>query len=76
MSKFLIKDARKVLSGKSGRLDDEELEFLAQNITKLGFKIGYARAYATGPGLVEKLLRELEAKDKQLEMIRSVLTKK
>ena len=73
MSKFLLNNAKKLLSGKSGRLDDEELEYLARDITKLGFKIGFARSYAAGPGLVEKLVQELEKKNRQLEKIRSIL---
>lgn len=73
MKTNLVKDARKILSGKSGRLDDEELEYLAQDITKLGFKLGFARAYASGPRMIEKLVIELERKDKQLNDIRSTL---
>lgn len=73
MKTNLVKDARKILSGKSGRLDDEELEYLAQDITKLGFKLGFARAYASGPSMIEKLVIELERKDKQLNDIRSTL---
>ena len=73
MSEKLIKEARKVLEGKSGPLDDEELEFLARDITKLGFKLGFARAYASGPLLVEKLVDELERKEKLLEQIRALL---
>jgi len=73
MSKNIVKEARKILTGKSGRLDDEELEYLAQDITKLGFKLGFARAYAAAPSLVEKLLVELERKDKQLNQIRATL---
>lgn len=73
MKNNLVKEARKVLTGKSGRLDDEELEFLAQNITKLGFKLGFARAYAAAPSLVEKLIIELERKEKQLNQIRVTL---
>lgn len=69
----LIKDAKKLLAGKGGRLDDEELEYLAQEITKLGFKIGFARAYARGPSLMEKMIRELERQDAQLAQIRKVL---
>ena len=74
MSAALIKEAKKVMQGKSGRLEDQELEFLARDITKLGFKLGPARAYAAGPTLTAKLLRELERKDAQLELIRKALT--
>lgn len=73
MSEKLIKDARKVLDGKSGPLDDEELEFLAKDITKLGFKIGFARAYAYGPKLVEQLVDELERKEKQIQQIKAIV---
>ncbi len=73
MSEKLIKDARKVLDGKAGPLDDEELEFLAKDITKLGFKLGFARAYAYGPKLVEQLTDALEEKEKQLQQIRAIL---
>jgi len=73
MSEKLIKDARKALDGKSGPLDDEELEFLAKDITKLGFKIGFARAYAYGPKLVEQLVDELERKEKQIQQIKAIV---
>jgi len=73
MSDNLIKEAQKVLAGKSGRLEDEELEYLAQQITKLGFKIGYARAYAAGPNLVSKLVKRLERQEKQVEDVRRAL---
>jgi hypothetical protein len=73
MSSSLIKEARKVLAGKTGRLEDEELEYLAREITKLGFKLGYARAYAAGPSLVAKLLHELERQEEQMNLIRSTL---
>ena len=66
MSKNIVKEARKILTGKSGRLDDEELEYLAQDITKLGFKLGFDRAYAAAPSLVAKLLVDFERKAKQL----------
>lgn len=69
----LIKEAKKALLGKSTRLDDEELEYLAQEITKLGFKLGFARAYAQGPSIMEKMIRELERQDKQLEQIKKSL---
>lgn len=73
MSDSLIKDAKKMLAGKAGRLEDEELEYLAQQITKLGFKLGYARAYAAGPDLVAKLVRRLEKQEKRLDDIRKTL---
>lgn len=73
MSEKLIKDVRKVLDGKSGPLDDEELEFLAKDLTKLGFKLGFARAYAYGPTLVEVLVNELERKEKQLQQIKAIV---
>ncbi len=73
MSERLIKEARKILDGKSGPLDDEELEYLAKEITKLGFKLGFARAYAYGPRLMEKLVNELENKEKQIQQIRAVI---
>lgn len=72
----LIKEARKVLSGKSGRLEDEELEVLAKEITKLGFKLGFARAYAYGPSLAEQLVSELEKMEDKLDEIRAVLDRK
>lgn len=68
-----LKEARKALSGKSGRLDDEELEELAKEITKLGFKIGFARAYAYGPTLVEHLCNELESAEKKLAEIDAIV---
>jgi len=73
MRKDLVKQARTVLSGKSGRLDDEELEFLAREITKIGFKLGFARAYAVGPSLLEKMAEELDQKEKQLNQLRSII---
>lgn len=72
----LITEARKVLSGKSGRLQDEELEDLAKEITKIGFKLGFARAYAYGPALAEQLVDELEKMENKLDEIRAVLAKK
>ena len=72
MSNTLI-EARKVLSGKSGRLEDEELEELAKEITKLGFKLGFARAYAYGPTLVEHLCRELESAERKLGEIGEII---
>ncbi len=73
MSDVLIKEAKKVLAGKAGRLEDEELEYLAREITKLGFKLGYARAYAAGPSLVAKLVHELERQEEQMSQIRKTL---
>ena len=73
MRKDLVKEARTVLSGKSGRLDDEELEFLARKITKIGFKLGFARAYAVGPSLLEKMAEELDRKEKQINQLRSII---
>lgn len=73
MSSGLIREAKKVLAGKSGRLEDEELEYLARNITKLGFKLGYARAYASGPALITKLVHELERQDEKMSQIRKAL---
>jgi len=73
MSSGLIRGAKKVLAGKAGRLEDEELEYLARNITKLGFKPGYACAYAAGPTLVAKLVHELERQDEKMRQIRKTL---
>lgn len=73
MSAGLIKDAKKLLAGKGGRLEDEEMEFLAQEITKLGFKLGFARAYASGPSMVSKLVKQLEQQDEQIKQIRNAL---
>lgn len=73
MSSVLVKEAKKLLAGKAGRLEDEELEYLARNITKLGFKLGYARAYAAGPTLIAKLVHELERRDQQMVNIRNTL---
>ena len=73
MTNTLIKEAKKVLAGKAGRLEDEELEYLAHRITKLGFKLGYARAYAAGPSLVTKLVHELERQEQQMGQIRKTL---
>jgi len=69
----LIREAKKVLAGKGGRLEDEELEYLAREITKLGFKLGFARAYAAGPTLVHRLVQELEDKEEQITKIKKVL---
>ena len=73
MTDTLIKEAQKVLAGKAGRLEDDELEYLAREITKLGFKLGFARAYAAGPSLVSKLVHELERQDEQVNQIRKTL---
>ena len=73
MSAGLIKDAKKLLAGKYGRLEDEETEFLAREITKLGFKLGFARAYASGPSMVSKLVKQLEEQEEQIKQIRNAL---
>ena len=73
MAASLIKEAKRVLAGKEGRLEDEELEYLAREITKLGFKLGFARAYASGPRLVAKLVHELERQEEQISQIRKTL---
>jgi len=73
MSSNLIKEVKKVLAGKGGRLDDEELEYLAHGITKLGFKLGFARAYASGPSLMVELVRRLEQQEEQLNQIRKLV---
>jgi hypothetical protein len=75
MSQQLIKEARKAVAGKATRLDDEELEYLAKEISKLGFKLGFARAYAAGPTLVAQLVKELERKEAQLEEIKRIVTR-
>ena len=72
----MLKVARQVLSGKAGRLEDQELEELAKEITKLGFKLGYARAYAYGPTLVEHLCDELESCQKKLEEISAIVKRR
>ena len=68
-----LKEARKALSGKAGRLEDEELEELAKEITKLGFKLGFARAYAYGPTLVAHLCDELESAEEKLREIGEIV---
>lgn len=73
MSASLIREAKKLLAGKGGRLEDQELEYLAQEITKLGFKLGFARAYAAGPSTVEKLVRNLEEREEQIKQIRKLI---
>ncbi len=73
MASHLIKDVKKILAGKGGRLDDEELEYLAGEITKLGFKLGFARAYASGPSLMVKLVHRLEQQQEQLNQIRKLI---
>jgi len=76
MNNGLVKNAKKILNGKGGRLDDEELEFLAHEITKLGFKLGFARAYAAGPSMIEQLVYEVERQGKKLERIEAALSGK
>ena len=76
MSAASIKEAKKTLAGKASRLEDQELEYLATEITKLGFKLGFARAYASGPSLVAKLLSELELQNAKLEQIEKILKSK
>lgn len=73
MSASLIKEAKKLLAGKAGRLEDEELEYLAREITKLGFKIGFARTYAAGPTLIAMLVHELEQKENKINQIHKAL---
>lgn len=73
MNSGLIREAKQLLAGKMGRLDDEETEYLAQEITKLGFKLGFARAYASGPALIEQLVHELERQEAQLRDVRAAL---
>lgn len=73
MSTSLIREAKKVMAGKAGRLEDEELEYLAREITKLGPKLGFARAYAAGPSLVAKLIHALERQEEQMNQIRKTL---
>ena len=73
MSASLIKDAKKLLAGKGGRLEDEESEYLAREITKLGFKLGYARAYASGPAMMQRLIAQLEQQEDQIKQIRQAL---
>ncbi len=73
MSEQLIKQTRKIIAGKSGPLDDEELEFLARDITKLGFKLGFARAYAIGPTLMHQLVEALAQKEKLIGELRALL---
>ena len=76
MSANLIKEAKKLHAGKGGRLEDQELEYLAKEITKLGFKLGFARSYAAGPAMIERLVRELENRDNQIKEIRKIVGKK
>ena len=75
MSKELIKEAKKVITGKSGRLEDQELEELAKSIANLGFKIGFARAYAAGPEMIKHLVKDLEEKNAKLEAIQAIIKK-
>ena len=76
MSATLIREAKKTLAGKVTRLEDQELEYLAGEITKLGFKKGFARAYASGPTLLSKLVRDLENKNAKLAEIEKLLKRK
>ena len=71
----LIKQAHKILDGKSTRLEDEEQEDMAKEIAKLGFKIGFARAYANGPSLARELLKRVERLEAQLDEVRKVVAK-
>ena len=73
MTAKLIKDAKKLLAGKEGRLEDEEIELLASEMTKLGMKLGFARAYASGPTMITKLIHELERQEDQIVQIRKAL---
>ncbi|MCK5002884.1 MAG: hypothetical protein KAS57_07645 [Gammaproteobacteria bacterium] len=73
MSASLIKEAKQLLAGKGGRLEDEELEYLAKDITKLGFKLGFARAYASGPRMMSRLIKQLEQQEEQIAQIRKTL---
>ena len=76
METQLIRSAKKLLSGKSGRLADEELEYLAKEITKVGFNIRFARTYAAAPSMLEQLVHELERKEQKLADINRVLSRK
>ncbi len=76
MSATLIREAKKTLAGKASRLEDQELEYLAREITKLGFTLGFARAYASGPSLLTKLVRDLEFKNAKLAEIEKLLKRK
>ncbi|MCK4704338.1 MAG: hypothetical protein KAT90_02565 [Gammaproteobacteria bacterium] len=73
MTTRLIKDAKKLLAGKETRLEDEEMELLASEMTKLGIKLGFARAYASGPAMMAKLVHELERQEDQIIQIRKAL---
>ena len=73
MSAGLIREAKKLLAGKGGRLEDEESEYLAREITKLGFKLGYARTYASGPAMMQRLINQLEQQEDQIKQIRQAL---
>lgn len=75
MSERLVKEVRKTLSGKGGRLEDQELEALAHEITKLGFKLGFARSYAYGPTLMKQLCDALEDAEQKLAEIRAIATR-
>ena len=76
MSATLIREAKKTLSGKAARLEDQELEYLAGEITRLGFKLGFARAYASGPSLLSKLVRDLELKNAKLAEIEQLVKRR
>lgn len=77
MSAELIKKTRKVIAGKGGRIEDQELEEMAKSIANLGFKIGFARAYANGPTLMAELCDRLEEAEQQLnDIIRTVINRK
>ncbi len=71
----LIKEAHKVLDGKASRLEDQEQEELAKEIAKLGFKVGFARAYANGPSLARELLKRVERLEAQLEEVRKIVNR-
>ena len=51
----------------------KENEELAKNIAKLGFSIGFARAYASGPEMIKHLVKDLEEKNSKLEEIEKIL---
>ncbi len=76
MSTTLIRETKKTLTGKASRLEDQELEYLAREITKLGFNLGFARAYASGPSLLTKLVRDLECKNAKLAEIEKLLQRR
>ncbi|QKQ25988.1 hypothetical protein [Candidatus Reidiella endopervernicosa] len=49
---------------------------MAKSIANLGFKIGFARAYANGPTLMAELCDRLEEAEQQLSDIRAVINRK